>query len=677
MHTARSAMPAGLALTTAAALAFTPLMVPAPPLRDITVPSITVPRLQLAAAINPADVTALVDNLNAALNSASTTVNNLVDVPGQTLSDALGSAVSVNNSLWDGLIAATDSKPLLAILKTLKTSAGNGLSQLSTSVDAANGTAVLTTGQLTDLLTSTITGSLGSVLHAVGTVVNNPLALPSYTGLINTPIDIAGLLLTQGIGTANNLGANVLSVTNTVVHGVTAQISNALDTFNGLVNAGKSLTDVDLINGLLTAVQGIVSAPVTAAVAGVNGASTTIVNAATTVLGRVADGASDAVATWIGNGTHGGAVQNVINTIGSAPLSAASYTNAISVLVGAGISTVTTIGHTAGSMASVPFSAAADITTAGANVITALTSGLATAASGIMQAAGLPSIVYNLPHAMAATVNGLVKAAAFAANIGFRTIATVLDIGSAITEPFAAPAAKTVTLQLAAKPAATTEKEDNTAAAGDSTATDSAATLTADKHHQLEDGASAPAAAEPATAVEPATVTEPAPADVATTETPTTPTAAIEEQPTTPAAASTSEPGASSTTSTADDEGTPSTATKTDTPAAGTKTPTAASTTSAATKDSETSTGKARDPKPGTATDTSTAASASTTRPTTRSTDKDDDTPTRGTSTPRTPAGADHTKDTASTSTTPKHASDTSPRHAAASDSTPKHAAAA
>lgn len=674
MHTARSAMPAGLALTTAAALAFTPLMVPAPPLRDITVPSITVPRLQLAAAINQADVTALVDNLNAALNSASTTVTNLVDVPGQTVSDALGSAVSVNNTLWDGLIASTDSKPLLAILRTLKTSAGNGLSQLSTSVDAANGTAVLTTGQLTDLLTSTITGSLGSVLQAVATVVNNPLALPSYTGLINTPIDIAGLLLTQGIGTANHLGANVLSVTNTVVTGVTAQISNALDTFNGLVNAGKSLTDVDLINGLLTAVQGIVSAPVTAAVAGVNGASTTIVNAATTVLGRVADGASDVVGTWIGDGTHGGAIQGVINTIGSAPLSAASYTNAISVLVGAGISTATIIGHSAGSLASVPFSAAADITTAGANVITALTSGLATAASGIMQAAGLPSIVYNLPHALAATVNGIVNAAAFAANIGFRTIATVLDIGSAITEPFAAPAAKTVTLQLAAaKPAASTEQEG---LAGDAiTATDTVTTPTTNKH-ELEDVVSKPAAAEPAAAIEPATATEPASAGPET-ETSATPTAATEVHPATPAADATANQAASGTTgTTTDDEKTSSTSPTADTPAAGTKTPTAASATSAATRDSESSTGKVRDPKLGPATDTSSTGNAGTKRPTTRATAKDD-APTRATSTPGSPAGADHTTDDASTSTSPKHASDTSPRHAAASDSTPKHAAAA
>lgn len=665
MHTARSAMPTGLALTTAVSLAFTPLMLPAPAMRDIALPNITAPRLQLAAAINPADVDALVANLNAALNSASGTVTNLVGAPGQTLSGALNSAVSLNDTLWAGLIDATDSKPLLAIIKTLKASAGNGLSQLATTVDSANGDVVLTTGQLTDLLTSTITGSLGSVLHAVATVVNNPLALPSYTGLINAPIDIAGLLLTQGIGAVDNLGTNVLSVTNTVVRGVTAQVSNALDTFNGLIGAGKTLTDLDLINGLLTAVQGIVSAPVTAAVAGVNGLSTTIVNAASTALGRVADGASDAIATWIGDGTGGGAIQHVINTIGSAPLSAASYTRAISVLVGAGISTVTTAVHTVGSLASVPFTAAADITTAGANVITALTSGLATAASGIMRAVGLPSIVYNLPHALAATVNGLVDGAAFAANVGFRSIATILDIGSAITGTFAAPAAKTVTLQLTQAESPAAAEDVLTTQTADSTLTD-ATTTPATGKQVLE--ASAPAATEE---VDPATAVEPATPDVAPDVTAeiTPPVGTVTEEEAT--AVDATDPAIDT-----GEEATTAPEPETTAPAADVKTPAADSDTTTPAADPKTATEKADQPKPSTTTDT--ATDKETKRPTTRAADKDDDaTPTR-TSTTRTPAGNDTTKgDTAANTSTPKHASDTSPRHAAASNSTPKHAAAA
>ena len=645
----RSPLPA-LALTTAAALTLTPLVLPPPttPLH-LSLPQVSAPRLELTAAINPADVTALINNLNAALESASTTVTGLVGAPGQTLANALGSAATLNDSLWDGLIDATDNRTLAAILTTLKDTAGKGLSGLSNSVDAANGTIVLTTGQLADLLTSTLTGSLGTALHAVATVINNPLALPSYTGLINTPLDIAGLLVTGGIGAVNNLGANVLTVTNTVVTGVTAQVDNALDTFNGLLSAGKTLTGIDLINGLLTAVQGIVSAPVTAAVAGVNGASTTITNAAAITLDKIADGASDAIATWIGDGTRSGAIQEVINTIGSAPLSPASYTHAVSVLVGAGITTVTKVAHTAGSLASVPFTAAADITTAAADVITALTSGLATAAAGIMQAAGLPSLVYGLPHAMAATVNGLVNAAAFTTATGLRTIAAALDFGSAITGNLtsaAAPTSRAVTLTLAND--TTTAKDDAEPAAEDSAthSTDAAAASTepaTDTAAVTEpDAETPPAAAEP-DAVTPAAAEPDATTDIDAE----TPVAETEEPTTAPTTDTTTTPAAGS--ETAETE-----------PAAEAK-PSAKD--DAATANSDT-------PAP--------AAPKKKLRGTDRATDTNDDASESTSAAGRATPDRDTTSATDSNSTrTPKHASETSPRHAAASTDAPKHAAAA
>lgn len=645
----RSPLPA-LALTTAAALTLTPLVLPPPttPLH-LSLPQVSAPRLELTAAINPADVTALINNLNAALESASTTVTGLVGAPGQTLANALGSAATLNDSLWDGLIDATDNRTLAAILTTLKDTAGKGLSGLSNSVDAANGTIVLTTGQLADLLTSTLTGSLGTALHAVATVINNPLALPSYTGLINTPLDIAGLLVTGGIGAVNNLGANVLTVTNTVVTGVTAQVDNALDTFNGLLSAGKTLTGIDLINGLLTAVQGIVSAPVTAAVAGVNGASTTITNAAAITLDKIADGASDAIATWIGDGTRSGAIQEVINTIGSAPLSPASYTHAVSVLVGAGITTVTKVAHTAGSLASVPFTAAADITTAAADVITALTSGLATAAAGIMQAAGLPSLVYGLPHAMAATVNGLVNAAAFTTATGLRTIAAALDFGSAITGNLtsaAAPTSRAVTLTLATD--TTTAKDDAEPAAEDSAthSTDAAAASTepaTDTAAVTEpDAETPPAAAEP-DAVTPAAAEPDATTDIDAE----TPVAETEEPTTAPTTDTTTTPAAGS--ETAETE-----------PAAEAK---PAAKDDAATANSD---------KP------ATAAPKKKLRGTDRATDTNDDASESTSAAGRATPDRDTTSATDSNSTrTPKHASETSPRHAAASTDAPKHAAAA
>lgn len=635
----RSTTPA-LALTTAAAIAFTPLVMPLPATHHFALPRIATPRVELTGVIDPADVTKLVDNLQAAMASASTTVTGLVGTPGQTLTQALTSAVALNNTLWDGLIAATDSKPLAAILRTLKASAGNGLSDLSKSVDDVNGTIVLTTGQLADLLTSTLTGSLGTALHAVATVINNPLALPSYTGLINTPIDLAGLVLTQGIGTVNHLGANVLTVTNTLVAGVTSQVSNALDTFNGLLDAGKQLTGIDLVNGLITAVQGIVSAPVAAAVAAVNGASTTLTNAATTVLDRLADGASDAVTTWVGNGTDAGAIQQAINTIGAAPLSPASYAHAVSVLVGAGISTVKTAAHTVGSLASVPFTAGADITTATANVITAFTSGLATAASGILQAAGLPSLVAGIPHAMAATVNALVNVAAATTAAGLRTIGAALDFGSAITGALnataTAPAArKTVTLNL-------TQTEEATPTADRADATTHAPAAS----HDPETAAAQPKG----TAADDAKSAAPAVPVGDTAAVPAEPTAAQppkEPDATTPAASGVTSPSSATKDAPKSEASThPATGTEN----AGTATPAGAHDPDA-TANGNTAAG----PKPrltavkGTAADTTPRSPSST------------------------PGAADKSSDT--TTKTPKHASATSPRHAAASHSAPKHAA--
>ncbi|PJE03572.1 MAG: hypothetical protein CK429_32720 [Mycobacterium sp.] len=653
MSAVRTATPA-LALTTAAALAFTPFVTPLPiAARDLAIPHVSAPRLQLTAVINPADITKLIDNLDSAMASASTTVTGLVGAPGQTLTQALASAVTLNDSLWNGLIAATDNKTLTAILKTLKASAGNGLSDLSKSVDDVNGSIVLTTGQLADLLTSTLTGSLGTALNAVATVINNPLALPSYTGLINAPIDIVGLALTQGIGTVNHLGANVLTVTNTVVTGVTSQISNALDTFNGLLDASKTLTGIDLVNGLITAVQGIVSAPVAAAVATVNGASITITNAATTILDRVAGGASDAVATWIGNGTDPGAIQKVINTIGTAPLSPASYAHAISVLVGAGTSTLTTAAHTVGSLASVPFTAGADITVAAANVFTAFTTGLATAASGILQAAGLPSLVAGIPHAMAATVNVLVNTAAATTAAGLRTIAAALDFGSAITGGLTAtvtPAAtrKTVTLSLAAD---TTPSTDSTAAI------------------TTEHG-SKTAAAEAKTATAPDS-TDAAGDTVAEAAEPTVP--APEEKPKPNPAAESADVATTSTAATAADAKTEAASTQ------GASTSTKDATTSTAKKgDTKTSAGSADVGSNPDRTDSATAPARP--RPAgakNATSDKTSDSAAGGKTASASANSGQSEGASAGTAKTPKHASATSPRHAAASDSTPKHAAAA
>lgn len=435
---ARSYLTAGMALTTASATAFATLISPQSVPHSLELPRISTSTIELKALITPADIAALINNLNIAVSSVSSTATSLVGVPGQTLAGALNSAAALNNTLWNGLIAATPNPTLVSVLNALRATANGGLTALASTVGAANTTLVLTTGQLTDVLTSTLTGSLGTALQAVANIINNPLSVAGYTGLLTAPLGIAGFVIDNGLAAASNLGVSALSFGTTLVTGVTSQISNILATVNALLSAPQGLSDNSLFNGALTALQGILSAPVTAAVAGVDGVTSALAGAGSIVLTKLTNGATAAVNTWLGNGTTQGAVAAAINTIGANPLSPASYANALSVLVGAAVTTANTAVATAGSLVSVPFTTGANLTTTAANMITSFSNGLATTAAGLMQMAGLSPLLYNLPHVLVAGVNIAVNLAASATSTVLNVIGGALDFGSALT---GAPAA--------------------------------------------------------------------------------------------------------------------------------------------------------------------------------------------------------------------------------------------
>ncbi|QEN17593.1 hypothetical protein ACRDU6_00235 (plasmid) [Mycolicibacterium sp. ELW1] len=530
----RSYLNAGIAVTAASTIALTPVVVAPGAHQQISFPHVSASQVHLAATINPADVAALVANLNAAMGSVTSTVTSVVDVSGHTLTDALNSAAGLNNSLWDGLIAAAGANPTLgSVLIALKAASAGGLSELARSVGTAGDTITLTTGQVAGLLTSTVTGSLGTATQAVANVLNDPLSAASYLGLLTTPIGIVGLALGGGINVAASLTTNGVGLASTLVHGVSAQIGHALSLVNGLLGAGKTLTDVALIDGALTAVQGIVSAPVSAALAAVTGLTSAAADAATFTLGRVAGGAASVATTWLGNGSVPGALQNAIIAIGAAPLSPASYTNAISILVGAGAATVQSVIGTVSSFASLPFRVAADLTGTAADVINSFTGGLATAASGLLQAAGLPPFVSGLPYAVATAVSGAVNIAAFTTSAALDTIATAIDFGQAIggilNSATAAPHAVTASAQ---DPAALPDAERHTtlvtlATAEDVTETPAPASSTASTAEPADSAAAADvvtSAAESATGAT-TNLDEPAPAEPTTDTAPRSPTA--------------------------------------------------------------------------------------------------------------------------------------------------------
>lgn len=456
----------GVAFTLASAIALAPVIATNhhPLGVPVHLPQVSVSEVQLAAVISPGDVAALTANLNAALESAGSTVSAVVDGASHTLTGVLSTATGLTNSLWDQLIAAAGSSPTLkAVLVALKAASGGALLGLSDTVGAVGDAITLTTGQVAEMLTSAVTGTVGTVAQAVASVLNNPLSVSSYIGLLNTPFGAAGLALQSGITGLSQLGVTGLHLANSLVDGVTAQVSNALGAVNSLLGAGKSVTDIALINGTLTAIQGIVSAPVSAAVAGVNGIASAVTIAGVATLQNLASGANAIVGTWLGSGSTPGAIVNAATAIGTAPLSLASYTQAVSVLVGAGVSTVGSLVNTAGAFASLPFRVGADLTGTGAAVVNSLVSGAATIASGFLQAVGLSPLIAGLPNNLATVVTGAINVAALATQTTLNVIASAIDFGHAITG-FVTPKSAAVTLATATIP--TTAKVDAVVDAG-------------------------------------------------------------------------------------------------------------------------------------------------------------------------------------------------------------------
>lgn len=446
---AASPLKSAVVLTAASVIALTPLQASHALPQHLSLPTVSIPTVQLTSVVSQRDIDALVSNLKTSLDGASATVTALAGVPGQTLQSALATAVSLNDSLWQGLTTATVNPVLDDVLKALHTVSGGGLTRLAAAIKDADGTIVLTSEQLSNLLTSTLTGSLSTALTAVAGVVNDPLNAAKYIALLNSPLSIAGRVLNQSITAAADLATNGIALGGTFVTAVTAQITNALNGVNKLIDAAKDVFPGNaLIGGVLTAVQGIVSAPINVAVAGVNGLTTTVTDAADVVVSRLTNGASSVVSTWLGNGTTDGAVQDAISTIGAAPLSPSSYTAALTTLVGAGITTVATVARTAGSFVSLPFTVGANLTGTGAAMITTFISDAATATSGILRAVGMPALVYSMPKVLAAGVNAAINVAATAVKIGLRTVAGALDLGSTLTgelTPHAAATAATST----------------------------------------------------------------------------------------------------------------------------------------------------------------------------------------------------------------------------------------
>lgn len=86
---AASPLKSAVVLTAASVIALTPLQASHALPQHLSLPTVSIPTVQLTSVVSQRDIDALVSNLKTSLDGASATVTALAGVPGQTLQSAL------------------------------------------------------------------------------------------------------------------------------------------------------------------------------------------------------------------------------------------------------------------------------------------------------------------------------------------------------------------------------------------------------------------------------------------------------------------------------------------------------------------------------------------------------------------------------------------------------------
>ncbi|GAA1666435.1 hypothetical protein MMUR_03370 [Mycolicibacterium murale] len=415
MHiTARSYLTAGISLTTAAALALTPLAIPANE-RTVALPTVTSADVQLT--VTPGDVVAFFDTVQGEIEAFNAAVAQLALIPSQTVVQGLESAIELNNEIYTTLIDATDNVTLRAILETLQVSADNGLQSLAFAVGDNGETVVYSHQQIADLLSGIVTGSLSNVIAAAVGVLNNPLTVGNYANLLSSGVVASAALVGTNTGEIIRSAAHVpLELTRTQLHLASSQINNALFAVGQLITDVVAATGSELIGAVATAVESITLIP-----------AQLVLNApfqlANNTIGAIDAGLNTLLNGIVGNiasegpaalgliGIASTVLQVAINEVGTNPLDPARYLEASGALIAGGFDSFNLSVATAGDLARVPLDLVYRVVNPepGTGSLTysviRMNEMIGTALSGLLVELGLPEDISNLPRLVAAQLN--------------------------------------------------------------------------------------------------------------------------------------------------------------------------------------------------------------------------------------------------------------------------------
>lgn len=399
---ARSYFTTGIAFTAASAIALTPLVVIPAEGRTVAVPSMSTTDVRLTAVINPADVDNLIAALRAGLADVNAGIESVEAFTADTLADVLTRTQELNTGLWTRLVAAAGTGALGTLVTAISNYSQASLAMTADSINGAAAAVIPLPGDITNIIGSTLIGSLNTALYAITDVINNPLKLASYTGLLAGVVNIIGdALVSQdpnydtGLlpGTGGNslfetaLQGTVGAVINVIglgSSGLTGQVNLAVDSLNGALDGIVAQSGSELVAGLVGLIQGLALNPIQ--IINNTGVLGGLVNIGFPLIAAVDPIVNAASAAVVG-------VQNglniALNAIGNAPLELDSYTTALGGLFNGGFD-VTDAAVSAGTSAlTLPGSVLAGVTTTTAALVTELTTNLAQTVAGVLTQVGL------------------------------------------------------------------------------------------------------------------------------------------------------------------------------------------------------------------------------------------------------------------------------------------------
>ncbi len=131
----RSYLTAGGSLTAATAIAFTPPTIPANH-HPVELPRVAVADVQLT--VTPADIEALIADVQAVHHENITGAADVVGIPGQSLIGTVDNIVRTIDTVFGGLIGATGNQTIAASLTILKTLSHDAFAMLAENLGLIN-----------------------------------------------------------------------------------------------------------------------------------------------------------------------------------------------------------------------------------------------------------------------------------------------------------------------------------------------------------------------------------------------------------------------------------------------------------------------------------------------------------------------------------------------------------